>query len=94
MAVAVLKRRLDFLGRQSNQKHEAEMFSIETEKVGRSVRIRWKLKAHAPEGYELVGFRKTGGYFANQFDVQQNGEMVTQSRQDGEAIEPLNEGEH
>jgi hypothetical protein len=93
IVVAVLKRRLDFLGRQSNQKHDADMFSIETEKVGRSVRIRWKFKSGIREGYELVGFRRTGGFFANQFDMQQNGPMVAQSRGDGEAMELLEEGE-
>src|ERR1022692_3046745 len=93
LAVAVLRRRLDFLGRQSNQKHEADMFSIRTEKVGRSVRIRWKLKSHVPEGCELVGFGKTGGFFADQFYMHQNGPMVVQSRQDGEAMEPLQEGQ-
>jgi hypothetical protein len=93
IAVAALKRRLEFIGRHSNQKHEAEMFSIESERAGQRVRIRWKRKSAAFAGYELLGFRTTGGFHADEFDESNNGTLVIQSYQDGEDIQPLREGE-
>ena len=90
LAVAVLKRRLDFFD-NNEQRHETDELVIETTKAGRGVRIKWRFKPGAPKKYELVGYRNTGGFFANQLDERNNGAMVVHSQKSGETVELLNE---
>lgn len=88
LAVAALKRRLDFLGYQSNQRHEADMFSVTTERAGDAVRISWDLKENA--GYDLLGYRTTDGFHPNEYAG--NGIRVIHSSRNGETIESLRGG--
>ena len=93
VAVAALKRRLDFLDNKS-ENHDSELFSIATERVGRGLRIEWRLKSEAKQGgYDIVGFRRTGGFFADQWDETSNGTLVIHSNKDGQTVELLKEGE-
>jgi hypothetical protein len=64
-AVAALKRRYDFLDK-NEQKHETDHLSIETVKAGRGVKIKWRFTQMNPFPYELLGFRSTGGFYADQ----------------------------
>ena len=64
--------------------------TLETTKAGRGVKIEWKLK-EAASGLSLRGYRKTGGFFANQFDEQENGELMAHSNMDGSVVEILPE---
>ena len=91
LAVAALKRRLDFLG-NNTQKHEMEGVSVETTGAGRRLKIKWRFKENAPSGYELVGFRKFGGFHPDEWDETQNGTMIIHSHADDEMVEPLDEG--
>ena len=91
VAVAALKRRLEFFGTSSKQRHEAECFSIETERVGRRVSISWSLTS-PPPGFELLGFRNMGGFHADEWDENYNGTMIVHSDRNGETLEPLEEG--
>jgi hypothetical protein len=95
LAVAVLRRRLDFVGAQSKQTHDSSMILIQTERAGRRVKISWQFKPEAPQGYDLLGFRRTGGFFADQWDENNNGTLVIHGKRGAalEAIEPLQEGE-
>jgi len=93
LAVSALNRRLELRGKLANQFHESEWFSVQTEKAGMTVKIAWKMKEKVPAGFELVGFRKTGGFHPNAHDEENNGTLVIHSFQDGETIEPLDEGE-
>jgi hypothetical protein len=92
LAVAALKRRLDFLDNKS-ETHDGEMFSILTERVGRGLKITWRLKPDGKSGYYIMGFRRTGGFYADQWDETSNGTLVVHSNQDGETVELLKEGE-
>jgi hypothetical protein len=91
IAVAALKRRLEFLGTSTKQKHQAEKFSIETENVGRGVAVRWSLNSNT--SYELVGFRNSGGFHSDEWDESYNGTMIVHSERNGETVELLKEGE-
>jgi acetolactate synthase regulatory subunit len=94
LAVAVLKRRLEIEGAQYRQQHESAYVSIRTERLGRSFRISWQFKPGAPQGYDLLGFRKSGsGFYANQFDETNNGELVVQDAKSNQTIEVLPEGQ-
>jgi hypothetical protein len=64
--------------------------TLETTKAGRGVKIEWKLK-EAAGGLSVRGYRKTGGFFANQFDEQENGELMAHSSMDGDVVEILPE---
>jgi hypothetical protein len=92
LAVAALKRRLDFLDNKS-ENYDGEMFSILTERVGRGLKITWRLKPAAKQGYDIMGFRRTGGFHADQWDETSNGTLVVHSNKDGETVELLKEGE-
>jgi hypothetical protein len=93
LAVAALKRRLDFLENKTAS-YDSELFSIETERAGRGLRIKWRFKPKAKRGgYDIMGFRRTGGFFANEWDEANNGALVIQSSKDGETVELLREGE-
>src|SRR5262249_49034522 len=90
LAVAVLKRRMDFFDK-NEQRYDAEYVSIETAKAGRGVLIRWEIKPDALGRYELVGYRNTGGFSPNQWDESNNGALVVHTQKSGETIELLNE---
>jgi hypothetical protein len=92
LTVAALKRRLDFLVDQKKQSHESGTISIETEAAGRGLKIKWRFKEDAPAGYDLLGMRKTDGFFENQWDIERNGTLVIQSSKSGETTEFLDEG--
>jgi hypothetical protein len=92
IAVVALKRRLEFFGKQSSQKHETDKYSITTEKSGRVVRIRWSMKSTLPSD-ELVGFRKTGGFHPEILDETKHGTLIAHSSKDGEVIETLSDKE-
>lgn len=93
LAIAVLKRGLDLAQGQYKQRHEDSMVSIETERAGRGFKIKWTFGPHAPAAYELVGFRKTGAFYPDQWDEVNNGSLVMQSPKSGETTEFLKEGE-
>ncbi len=92
LAVAALKRRLDFLGNKK-QSYENDYISIETESAGRALKIRWSFKSPARPNYEIRAYRKTGGFSGDQWNEESNGTLVIDSKKDGEVIEHLNEGE-
>jgi hypothetical protein len=94
LAVAALKRRLDFFEDKSAT-YEAALFSIETEQVGRGLKIKWRFKPELKkkDGYDIVGFRRTGGFFSDPWDETNNGTQVVHSSSEGETVELLNEGQ-
>ncbi len=94
VAVAALQRRLDFLGRGSLQKHQSDAFQVEVERAGAGVRIKWWFVfRHELGTHELLGFRKTGGFFSDPWDEQNNGILVIHDDRDNEVIEFPKEGE-
>jgi hypothetical protein len=92
LAVAALKRRLEFFGGSSKQRHENNDLFVETERAGRGLRIRWRFKK-SDIGYELLGYRKTDGFCADPWDEKNNGSLVIHADGSGEVIEFLNIGE-
>jgi hypothetical protein len=92
LAVGALRRQLDFFG-TSMQQHEADMFTIETERAGRALKIKWSFKESATSGYYLWGFKDRGGFFKDPWDETNNGPRVIDSYRDGETTELLDEGE-
>jgi hypothetical protein len=92
LAVGALRRQLDFFG-TAMQKHEAEMFTIETERAGRALKIKWRFKESASSGYYLWGFKDQGGFFKDAWDEANNGPRVIDSYRDGETTELLDEGD-
>ena len=91
-ALVALKRRLDFLD-NAREKYEADNFFIETQRVGRALKIKWRFKPNTPRSYDIVGFRRTGGFFPDPFDEAHNGTLVIHSDKDGESTELLKTGE-
>lgn len=91
LAVAALKRQLDFLKKGKNT-FEADYYSIETERAGRSLKIRWKLR-EGVSGYNLLGFKATGGFSADKWDEHENGIRIVDACKNGETTELLTEGE-
>ena len=91
-ALTALKRRLHFL-ESAREKYESDNFVIETKRIGRALRIKWRFKPNTLRRYDIVGFRKTGGFFGDKWDESNNGTLVIQSDKDGESTESLNEGE-
>jgi hypothetical protein len=89
LTVAALKRQLEFLRSQQKQRYNFGEIGIETERAGKALKIRWKFKNRICRGYELVGFRRTQGFYPNQYDLDNNGTRVVQSRVDGEVTEVL-----
>lgn len=92
-AVAALKRRLEFFKDHKKQTFDSTYVTIETETAGRGLNIKWRIKGGVLNGYDLIGMRKTDGFFPNQWDDQNNGPWVIQSSKDGEATEFLPEGQ-
>jgi hypothetical protein len=92
LAVVALKRRQELLGNKK-EVYETNHVSIETERAGRRLRIKWRFKPGSPAGYDLLGMRKTGGFFPDQWDTQNNGMLVIHMPSNGETTEVLNEGE-
>lgn len=93
LAVAALKRRLEFQGAQYKRQHDGSQVSLQTERVGRDLRISWQFKPGAPSGCELLGFRKAGGgFYPDQWDEERNGELVIQDARTNETIDRLDEG--
>ncbi len=93
LAVAVLRRRLDLLDNKS-QIYDSELFTVETEQIGRGLRIKWRFKPQVKGcGYDIVGFRRTGGFLADRWDEANNGTLVIHGDKDGEVVELLREGE-
>ena len=90
LAVALLKRRLDFFD-SNEQRHETDELLIETAKAGRGVRIKWRFKSNAPANYVLQGYRNTGGFFHDELDDKNNGALVVHSRKSDETVELLDE---
>lgn len=93
IAVAALKRRLEFFGKLSSQRHEADDFQIESEKAGRAVRIRWSFNERRRSDYELLGFRKIEGFHKDVYALEENGKLVVHSLTDGEIVETLPDGQ-
>ena len=91
LAVGAMKRTLDFF-RHTSSKHEADMFSIETDKAGRCLKLKWMMKTDATSAYYLLGFRKTNGFGPDQFSETENGTLVIHARNDGEVVEVLEDG--
>jgi hypothetical protein len=87
LAVAALKRRLDFFGRASKQQHECDEFSVDVERAGPAVRIKWQFKERQGAALDLLGFRKTGGFFHDAWDEKNNGAMVIHESENNEIIE-------
>jgi hypothetical protein len=92
VAVTALKRRFDLLDK-NEQTHPADNFVIETVKAGRGVKILWRLAHGVPSNHELLGFRRTGGFYPDQWDENNNGTLVIHSYKSGEVVEFLNENE-
>jgi hypothetical protein len=94
LAVAALKRRLDFLGRGTKQRHEADAFRVDVEKAGKALRIRWQFKERRSSGdFELLGYRRTGGFADDPYDEGKNGSLVIHATENNEIVEFLNTGE-
>jgi hypothetical protein len=93
LAIAALKRRLEFIENQYRQKHDSEWVPIETEQAGRGVKIKWRFTDAAPPEYELIGYRKTGGFSPDNYGDDSNGMRVIQTHTTGEVVEFLSEGE-
>lgn len=87
VAVGLLKHRLDLL-QHSAQKHEADLFSVDVEKVGNVVTIKWTLKEGAAEHF-LLGFRARGGFSADSLSDTTNGSRVIDTTKDGQVVERL-----
>jgi hypothetical protein len=51
------------------------------------------LKSPVNPEYEIVGFRRSGGFYHDQWDVQNNGTLMVHSKKDGEVVELLKEDE-
>lgn len=92
LAIAALKRRLDFERQQFKQVHESDWVTISTEQAGPVVEIKWEIKQRH-DGLELLGYRKTGGFSPDQFEEASNGALVVQTTRSGKTFEPLKEGE-
>jgi hypothetical protein len=93
LAIAILKRQLEFQEYQYRQVHNSEWVSIKTERVGRGLTIGWRLADDTPSNFSLLGLRKTGG-FSNDYRVlDSNGTLVLESQTDGEVSELLKSGE-
>ncbi len=90
LTVAFLKRGLDFQKRQMKQRHESGLIDIETEPAGELLRINWQFKTDL--GGFLMGFRRTGSFFPNAWDEENNGLLVIHSMRSGEAFESLKGG--
>lgn len=90
LAVSLLQYRLKFL-KGGLQKYTADSFTIETEKAGRSLKIKWKFKPDA-SGFYLWGFRDTGGFSNDQWSEDKNGARVIDAYTEGETVEVLQEG--
>jgi len=90
LAVSLLKFRLELL-RNGTKEYKADCFTIETEKAGRSLKIKWKLGPNA-DGYYIWAFRNTSGFSENQFSETDNGMRVVDSYNNGETVEVLDEG--
>ena len=90
LAVSLLRERLNLL-RGGSQKYTAGTFTLETEKVGRSFKIKWKLATGA-YGHFLLGFRNNGGFSKDQWSEDQNGARVIDASSDGEVVEVLQDG--
>lgn len=88
--VGLLKRRAAIF-KIASEKHGADCFEVETEKLGRSIRIRWKLYPTAT-GHHLLGFRKTDGFSSDQWSETDNGTRIVDARGNGEMTDPLKEG--
>jgi hypothetical protein len=88
--IGLLKRRADIL-KSGSKKHATDCFEVETEKLGRNVRIKWKLYSSA-SGHHLVGFRKTDGFSSDQWSETDNGTRIVDARENGEMTDPLKEG--
>jgi hypothetical protein len=93
LVVAALKRRLDFLRSHFKQAYESDYVTITTEYAGRTLKVKWEFKPGAPRGCELLGFRKTGGFYPDRYVVSEQGELRIQGFSNGEALEKVNEGE-
>lgn len=67
---------------------------VATQIVGSVLRISWK-NFKAGEGWQLLGFRRTGGFAINEFSDTENGELVVDSAAaegvTNEAVLPRNE---
>jgi hypothetical protein len=90
LAIGALKRRLDFQ-RGTFAKYDADSYSIETEKAGCSLKIKWKFK-NGVSGHKLLGFRATGGFSDDEWSETKNGARVIDANRDGEATETLEDG--
>ena len=92
LAIMALKRQQDILGNKA-QKFEASFYKVEIEKNGSTLKITWEFKESSPVGYDLYGFRKRGGFNADEWDMQNNGMLVVHSRRAGEVTEILPDNE-
>ena len=92
MAIAIVKRQQQFL-EGKEQTHLSDDYVIDTEIAGRALKISWSFHSKKLSDGELVGFRKTGGFYPDQWDDRNNGLMVVHSRTSGEVIEYLPEKE-
>lgn len=90
LAVSLLKERLNLL-RGGSQNYTAGTFTLETEKVGRSFKIKWKLTTGASSHF-LLGFRNNGGFSKDQWSEDANGVRVIDASADGEVVEVLQDG--
>jgi hypothetical protein len=90
--IGVLKRHSELQELNYRQVHDSNWAVIETEQKGRGVRITWRLKG-SPGKFELVGYRKCGGFSPSQYDEQSNGTLVIQSNVSNSTTEFLTPGE-
>jgi hypothetical protein len=93
VTVAALKRRLEFYRAHYRHSYDSSFVSIQTERIGSRLKIAWQFKKGALSGWDLVGFRKTGGFFPDQFDEKNNGTLIIHSQENNETTEFLREGE-
>lgn len=90
LAVSLLNFRLNLL-RHGSKTHKADDFTIETEKAGRSLKLKWTLGSNA-HGFYLWGFRNTNGFSDDQWSETNNGMRIVDTYNDGEVVEVLQEG--
>jgi hypothetical protein len=93
LAIAALKRRLDFQRTHFTQSYYGAGILITTERSGRAFKIKWEFGKNVSTGYELLGFKTTRGFYPKECDTANNGSLVIQSFHTNELVEFLDEGQ-
>jgi hypothetical protein len=91
LAIAALRRQLDFFGDETSREHKSDCFRIKSERSGRSIKLSWRLNPDA-YAYTLLGFRSEGGFASDKWSESANGILIVDTIRDGEMTEVLKDG--